>query len=68
VKSTAGLVALLIVVASVAMRAGAAESAATDKSTFKGGIDLVALSVTVTNRAEKHVAGLRVSPCRSSRP
>jgi Ca-activated chloride channel homolog len=59
VKSTAGLVALLIVVASVAMRAGAAESAATDKSTFKGGIDLVALSVTVTNRAEKHVDGLR---------
>jgi len=59
VRSTAGLVALLIVVAAVTMRAGgAAESAAADKPTFKGGIDLVALSVTVTNRVEKHVDGL----------
>jgi Ca-activated chloride channel family protein len=60
VKNTAGLVALLIVVAPVAFRAGGVtESATADKATFKSGIDLVALSVTVTNRAEKHVFGLR---------
>ena len=59
-KSTVGLVALLFLVAPAAIRAGSAiESAAADKATFKTGIDLVALSVTVTNRAEKHVLGLR---------
>jgi Ca-activated chloride channel family protein len=59
VKGTAGLIALLIVVAPVAIRPAAAAEPAADNATFKAGIDLVALSVTVTNRAEKHVLGLR---------
>jgi VWFA-related protein len=58
VKGSAGLVALLVV-APVAIRAGGAAESAADNATFKAGIDLVALSVTVTNRAEKHVIGLR---------
>jgi Ca-activated chloride channel homolog len=51
---------LLIVVAVVAVRARAGTRPVdADGATFKSGIDLVALNVTVTNRADRHVLGLQ---------
>jgi Ca-activated chloride channel family protein len=61
VKGTARLVVvLLILLAVVAVRARAGTRPVdADGATFKTGIDLVALNVTVTNRADKHVLGLQ---------
>jgi Ca-activated chloride channel homolog len=60
VKGTAALVALLLIaVCAVAVGAAAAADPAADNPTFKTGVDLVALNVTVTNRAAKHVLGLQ---------
>jgi Ca-activated chloride channel family protein len=59
VKGTAGVVALLIVVATAAVRPHAAAGPSpADDTTFKTRVELVALNVTVTDRADKHVLGL----------